>query len=600
MINIHAISHIPKSKMAYPLDENTLFISLKTAKDDFDMVELIIGDPHDYIPDENNVYHWVIETKDRLKMVKQYTTELFDFYISKPKLAYSRAKYSFLLYKNDDIYYYGSKGIRKLKTIDKSIYNNFEYFCFPFINEEDVIKPVSWINNTIWYQIFPERFNKSTNNLNKYLPWGSVEEGISNKMFFGGDIKGIIEKIPYLKDLGIGGIYFTPIFESPSTHKYDTTDYFKIDPQFGTNEDFKLLVETCHQNNIKVMLDAVFNHCGWSHPFFQDVVKNKKNSKYYDCFHYLDEDFINFDIVDGLPHYTKHLIPNYKTFAFTPYMPKLNTNSKTMEKYLLDVTAYWIKEYDIDGYRLDVSNEVSHTFWRKFRNLCNSLKNDFYILGENWEESNPWLGNDQMNAVMNYEISYPIWLFFGERTINSEQFKYAINEQILSYQQNIALNMFNLISSHDTERMLHRCNENKKIFMLAYLFLFTLPGAPSIYYGDEIGLTGANDPDNRRCMIWDKEKQDLTIHSFFKKLINIRKTNKDLHTVDINWLYTLDNVLIYQKENTFIIINNNSNNVCINLPNELINKSFINLYNNQKVCFKDSLNLEEYQFLILK
>ncbi len=167
----------------------------------------------------------------------------------------------------------------------------------------------------------------------------------------------------------------------------------------------------------------------------------------------------------------KRIIPNFRTFAFTPFMPKMNTSNPIMQNYLLEVTKYWITNYDIDGYRLDVSNEVSHTFWRKFRALCDSLKKDFYVLGENWEDSNPWLGNDQLNAVMNYEFSYPIWMFFGERKYDAKKFVYSINDVILKYPQNASKNMFNLISSHDTERMLHRCKENTKAFYVSLYFL---------------------------------------------------------------------------------------------------------------------------------
>lgn len=599
MINIQAIRHIPNSKMAYPIDEETLFISLEVAKNDIDKVEMIIGDPHDYIPDDNMVYHWVIKINPRIEMQKCYSNELYDYFICKPTLKYGRAKYSFVLYKGNDIYYYGSKVIRKIEKDDQTIYDNYEYFCFPYINEEDIIKPIPWINNTIWYQIFPERFSHH-NDGKKYLPWGSVEKGITNNMFFGGNLLGIIDKIPYLKELGINGIYFTPIFESPSTHKYDTTDYFKIDPQFGTNDDFKLLVDTCHKYDIKVMLDAVFNHCGWSHPFFQDVVKNGKNSKYYDCFYYLDENFINFDIVNNVPAIKKRIIPNFRTFAFTPFMPKMNTSNPIMQNYLLEVTKYWITNYDIDGYRLDVSNEVSHTFWRKFRALCDSLKKDFYVLGENWEDSNPWLGNDQLNAVMNYEFSYPIWMFFGERKYDAKKFVYSINDVILKYPQNASKNMFNLISSHDTERMLHRCKENTKAFMLAYIFLFSFPGSPSIYYGDEIGLTGNNDPDNRRCMIWDKNRQNLNLLQFFKKMISIRKTNQDLHDVDINWLLYDNNIIIYKKVDTIVIMNNNHETLKVNLPNEITHKQFYDLYNDKNISFENDIELKPFEFFILK
>lgn len=603
MINYQAILHIPNSNMAYPIDNDNIYILLQVAKDNFDKVEIIIGDPHDYVPDANEVYHWIIRTKPHCEMTLKGGNSLFDYYEITTKLPYYRAKYIFLLYKDDDIYMYSSKSLCKVDLIkdDNKIYNNFEYFCFPYLNEEDLVKPVKWIKDTIWYQIFPERFCCITNNDKKYLPWGSVQEGISNKMFFGGNLLGITSKIPYLKELGITGIYFTPIFDAPSTHKYDTRDYFKIDESFGTNNDFKQLVEICHENGIKVMLDGVFNHCGWEHPFFQDVVKHGKKSIYYDCFYIEHEPMINFDIKNGLPSYKGRIIPNYRTFAFTPYMPKIKSSHPIWEKYLLDVCKFWITEYDIDAWRLDVSNEVSHTFWRKFRALCNTLKPEFYILGENWEDSNPWLGNDQLNAVMNYELSYPIWNFFGndqQNKIDSLTFTYQINNLLIKYNQNIANNMFNLIDSHDTMRIMYRCGDNKELVKLCYLFLFTFPGSPSIYYGDEVGLTGKNDPDNRRCMIWDKDKQNLDIYNFIKKLINLRKLNDDFKLVTFKWLYTLDNILIYQKNHTFIIINNNDSIKDISLPIVLKNKKVTDIYNNLVIQLNDTIILNAYGYYI--
>lgn len=606
-MNIQAIKHIPKSNYCYAYDDSHLHIYLQTAKDDFESVRIILGDPHDYekIGDK---YYWSIENKPNVEMSKAYSNQYFDYWFIESLLPYKRCKYIFILKTKDKEYVYSTRRIKEIHLPEDNnlIYDNYEYFNYPYINEEDLIDSPNWSKDVIWYQIFPDRFNHSNREQDKnhYLPWGSITDKINNHMFFGGNIKGIIEKIPYLQELGITGIYFTPMFEAASAHKYDTTDYFKIDPSFGTNEDFKNLVTKCHEANIKVMLDGVFNHCGWHHPFFQDVVKNKKNSKYYDCFYIEDENFINFELNSkGEPKTEANLRPNYRTFAFTPFMPKLKTSNPIMEKYLLDVGKYWVKEYDIDGWRLDVSNEVSHSFWRKFRKEIKSIKNDVYILGENWDDSTAWLRGEQLDATMNYEISYPIWSFFGKRSLipmTSEEFVYAINDLIIKYPKNISNHMFNLIDSHDTMRILNRCNMNIDLMKLSYLFLFSFTGAPSIYYGDEIGLSGENDPHNRYCMIWDEEKQNKDLFVFFQKLIKLRKTYIGFKNVDIKWHKIDNNILIYQKQNIIFIINNNDSNQLVSLNDTLKNQEYLDLFNNKEIKLKDNISLNQYDFYILK
>ena len=209
---------------------------------------------------------------------------------------------------------------------------------------------------------------------------------------------------------------------------------------------------------------------------------------------------------------------NYRTFAFTPYMPKLNTSNQIMREHLLDVAKFWIEKYDIDGWRLDVSNEVAHRFWRDFRDTVKTAKKETYIVGENWDNSNPWLLGDQYDGVMNYEILIPIWNYFGTNIDNpkysSTQFKYRINKVLTDYPKNVLRSMYNLVDSHDTTRILEICSNNEELVKLPYLFLFTFPGAPSIYYGGEIGLTGKHDPDNRHCM-----PKDISLHN-----LNIKTT----------------------------------------------------------------------------
>lgn len=615
-MNFSALKHLPKSNMAYALDENHLEFWLQTALNDFEKVELIIGDPFIYhITEKNGKSDWTWDGKVKpfIKMEKKYQTKYHDFYRIFVYTKTKRNKYAFLLYTNDEIYLYGSKNIIKIanrnELIDLSnnnqLFNLFNYFNYPYLNNEDLYHAPAWVKDTIWYQIFPDRFYPGSMARPGFLPFGSITKGITNHQFFGGSIKGITEKIPYLQSLGITGIYFTPLFKAMSAHKYDTTDYMQIDPQFGTNEDFYQLVQTAHQANIKVILDAVFNHSGWDFAFFQDVIKNKKASPYYDCFYIEDENFIDFEL-DENNRPKKGFSPKplkYRTFATTPFMPKLNTSNPLMEAYLLEVTRYWMEEYHIDGWRLDVSNEVSHEFWRKFRKLVKSINPDAYILGENWDDSNAWLNGDQLDGVMNYELSYPIWQFFGthpnDHHIDALEFKHIINNLLVRYPTHVAPNLFNIIDSHDTMRILNRCGKNKDLVKLALLFLFSFTGSPSLYYGTEIAMEGEHDPDNRRCMIWDENMQDIEMMNFIKRLISFRKNNPDFKQVDLNWLMAKNNILIYEKGKTIFIINRNPNQINITLPNSLKNKTFYSLFDNLVISFHTTLTLKPFQYLVL-
>ena len=619
-MNLQAITHKAKSNMAYAFDKETLHLWLQTAHLDFDQVELICGDPFDWRASKTNPnrYEWAHENRSQMILDKRLSTDLFDYYFIAVKPEYKRLKYAFLLAKGTKKYLYGCRELHDVEESDaKRLYNLFNYFNFPYLNAEDIYTAPSWVKDTVWYQIFPERFFRAPNGQddNRFLPWADAGEKVTNHMFFGGNIRGITEKIPYLADLGINGIYFTPIFEAYSAHKYDTTDYFKIDPSFGTNDDFRQLIKTAHAHNIKIMLDAVFNHCGWFHPFWQDVVKHGMNSVYFECFYIRNPELpiINFPISENnMPVYRhKHdPYPNYETFAFTPMMPKWNTSHPLVRDHLLNASKYWIDEYDIDGWRLDVANEVSHDFWRDFHKIVKGTNPDVFILGENWDISLPWLQGDQFHAVMNYELFYPIRQLLGtdghQPTIKPTEFKNQLSNLLFNYPDSILVNMFNLVDSHDTSRMLNAVGENKHLLRLAYLFLFTMTGAPNIYYGDEVGMTGGMDPDNRRCMVWEEEKQDLSLKEFFKKMIRIRKNNPELREIDLNWLETNDdtNVLLYQKslnnQSSIVLINNNPHKIVVQLPERLANHAIYDLLGERPLPLGQSVELNPYGFLLAK
>ena len=488
-INNAAIYHEAKSKYAYAYDKETLHIRLRTAKSDVEKVYIIYGDPFNWGPKKNednnndtNQYEWKSEHNEALAMKREYSTRLHDFWFIAIKPKYKRAKYAFILEKEKGKILFGAKTIEDLTLNEEKERDLFNYFNFPFINSIDIFTAPDWVKDTVWYEIFPERFynGNKENDPKNVLDWGSIEK-VSNEMFFGGDIDGVIEKLDYIKNLGVTGIYFTPIFKSSSTHKYDTEDYYQIDPQFGNLDTIVHLVDEAHKRGIKVMLDAVLNHCGWHHPFFQDVLKNGESSPYKDYFH-----IKKFPLFEGDPRKFKfddeENTLNYDTFAFTPFMPKWNTEHPEVKEYLLNAANFWIKECDIDAWRLDVSNEVDHAFWRDFRKTCDEAKKDFFILGENWDESNPWLQPDQMHSVMNYDFMFSVWKYFGDGSAKAEDFKNDISKLLTTYPKHVSPFLFNLLDSHDSTRILTICQGNVEKAMLAYVFQQSYGGTPCIYY----------------------------------------------------------------------------------------------------------------------
>lgn len=568
-MNRHALYHEPKSKFAYPYDEEVLHVRFRSAKGDLASVTAIAFDPYSYIPIGNGEWEFDLTKRKYLDMVKEHSDELFDYWFCEVNHVDTlRIRYAFVLKNEEEEIFYGPHTTCSMEEYEKIAENGSQYFNFPYINEEDVFKAPKWVEDIVWYQIFPERFNRSElgPEAKGMIPWDS-NKVVDNSMVFGGNLLGVIEKLDYLEQLGVTGIYFTPMFESPSTHKYDTTDYYKIDPAFGTNEDFKTLVKESHKRGIKVMLDGVFNHCGYYHPFWQDVIKNGKDSKYYDCF-YLEDSYVSLTDekeVYGEPSSEQLKKVNYRAFGTSPMMPKWNTGNPIAREHLIGVGTYWAEEYDIDGWRLDVSNEVSHDFWRAFRKSVKAVDEDIYIIGENWDNSYPWVAGDQFDAVMNYELLGNIWNYIGvtntRESYKVNKFLIELGKYMVNYPKNVIPVMFNMMDSHDTARVLTVCDQDIRKAKLIYLLQFILAGSPSLLYGSEIGLEG-NFETARGCMVFDEYTKANPLYRFLKELIGLRNNHKVFKALDYNieMIDELRNSFMmtkeYKGEELFIIINN--------------------------------------------
>ena len=511
-MELSAIYHRPESEYAYLYKDKIMHIRIRTKKDDIESIHLHYGDTFIFLED-----HY----EDSKEMVKVTSDALFDYWQVEVSVGYARLQYLFELKdKQGQSILYGDKGCVE-NTLENLHYEG-NGFKLPYIHEIDACYVPDWVSKTVWYQIFPERFANGNPEISPEgaLAWDSSITPKSED-FFGGDLQGIIDHLDYLQDLGITGLYLCPIFESPSNHKYNTTDYFEIDRHFGDKETFRKLVEQAHQRGMKIMLDAVFNHIGDQSPQWQDVLKYGENSVYKDWFH-----------IQEFP-VTKDKLANprklpYHTFAFESYMPKLNTANPQVRNYLLSVATYWIEEFDIDAWRLDVANEVDHQFWRDFRKAVLAKKPDLYILGEVWHTSQPWLNGDEFHAVMNYPLSDSIKDYFLRGVKKTSQFIDEINGQSMYYRQQISEVMFNLLDSHDTERILATAKGDVQLVKSALACLFLQRGTPCFYYGTELELDGGPDPDCRRVMPWERVSDSIDMLDFMKKLIQIRKDASDI------------------------------------------------------------------------
>ena len=489
-----AILHIPESKFCFAVKPNEICLRLRISRSDFpDEVKVVFGGKYTYAL-----------TRESVKMRRQCEDRLFAYYTATLKLSDLRFVYVFEITCGNKIYFYSEDGLTEKFDFELSYYNCFQY---AYINECDIMPPVEWMNTATFYQIFVERFNIGNKNKDlSYvnLKWGDIP---TPKSFAGGDIKGITEKLPYLNGLGINALYLTPVFSSVSNHKYDISDYYAIDKNFGNKDDLRELIEKAHAQGMKIVLDAVFNHCSENLSQFQDVLKNGKKSKYYDWFIITSDEPLR-----------------YECFASCKYMPKFNTSNPEVSDYLIDIATYWIKEFDIDGWRLDVSDEVSHDFWRQFRKAVKAVKPACVLIGENWHDANVYLRGDQFDCIMNYAFTKACLDYYAFNTLNVQSFADKLNEILMRNTDTVNNMMLNLLDSHDTHRFLTRVDGNTDKLMSALALTYFFPGAPCIYYGTENAMEGGYDPDCRRTFDWAQEKKDNPVKTLIKQLTEMKRS----------------------------------------------------------------------------
>ena len=370
-----------------------------------------------------------------------------------------------------------------------------------------------WVKDAIFYQIFPDRFCRSERYraVGKFVPWNSRP---TRENMFGGNLAGIEDKLKYIAGLGVNAIYLCPIFKSNSNHRYHTVDYFEIDPVLGTLKDFDRLVKKAHKLGLRVILDGVFNHCSRGFFQFNSLMELGQNSPYVDWFH-----------VKGWPLNAYSGKPNYECWWNYPALPKFNTGCPDVREYLFSVGEYWTAR-GIDGWRLDVPNEIDDdSFWQEFRRRVKAINPEAYIVGEIWDAPERWLQGDQFDGVMNYLFRKAVMKFlFDEHPISTEEFCSRLREAFPEGRGDIPMN---LLGSHDTTRLRSQPRASWDRIRLALTLMFFLPGAPCVYYGEELGMEGGKDPDNRRSVPWEKlsQMQKEPVYALVKELTEMRKSS---------------------------------------------------------------------------
>ena len=403
-----------------------------------------------------------------------------------------------------------------------------------------------WVKHAVFYQVFPDRFARSPrNHLPRGLqlqPWGTPPE---EQGYQGGDLYGIVDKLDYLQELGITALYLNPVFSSASNHRYHTFDYFEVDPLLGGNAALRELVDQLHARDMRIVLDGVFNHASRGFWPFHHVLENGGESPYVDWFY-----------IEGwplVPYPPDSMTPiNYAAWWGLPALPKLNVGNPGMRAYLLDAARFWI-DFGVDGWRLDVAEEIKdETFWQEFRQVTRAANPECYLVGEIWHAAPEWLRGDRFDAVMNYVLSRAALGFFGAETLNTtyrpggfdlealsaKEFAKAVEETVTLYDWEIVQAQLNLMDSHDTARTLWTLNGDESALRLCTLFQMTMPGAPCIYYGTEIGMTGATDPYCRAAFPWEQhDTWDDALLRFFREVTALRHAHPMLRTGKVRTLY---------------------------------------------------------------
>jgi neopullulanase len=411
-----------------------------------------------------------------------------------------------------------------------------------------------WAKHAVFYQIFPDRFARSGRVAHQaevdLKPWGTSPAA---QGFQGGDLYGIADRLDYLDDLGVTALYLNPIFTSAANHRYHTYDYYEVDPLLGGTEALRTLLDAAHARDIRVVLDGVFNHASRGFWPFHHVLENGPDSPYTDWFVIHDWPLRPYASTPDRSH-------NYAAWHDLPALPEFNTDNPEVQAFLLDVARHWI-DFGIDGWRLDVPNEIDNPpFWREFRSVVKTANPDAYLVGELWDEARDWLAGDRFDAVMNYRLLGPVLSFFGAgslrdyekahlsfEAVDAPAFADEVDHVLALYDWEVTCAQLNLLDSHDMARARWILNDNTAALRQAVLFLMTMPGAPCIYYGDEVGLSAGDDPHCREAFPTDEADWDTDLLAFYRDATALRHRHEVLRTGTVEWLHATDRTVAFRR-----------------------------------------------------
>ena len=462
------------------------------------------------------------------------------------------------------------------------------------------IQTPDWVKHAVFYQIFPDRFARSQRSRSSFLNNSNLEawDAIPTiQGYKGGDLWGVLESLDYIQDLGVNAIYFTPIFQSASNHRYHTHDYYQVDPMLGGNQALRELLDAAHDRNMKVVLDGVFNHSSRGFFFFHDVLENGSNSPW-----------VNWFKIENWPlaPYDGNLPANYVSWAGIRSLPTFNHDHPDVKEYIMKIAEYWL-EFGIDGWRLDVPYEIKTPgFWQEFRQRVKSINPHGYIVGEVWSDAREWLDGTQFDGVLNYLFNQAVLAFVVGDRIVLEEVKYnsyypypaldgaeyatKIQSLLELYPWEIQLTQLNLLGSHDTSRLITIADGDQTSVELCSLLLFTFPGAPSIYYGDEVGLPGGKDPDCRRVFP-PESNWNQGILNTHKQLISLRNNYPALRIGNYQILYAAATVYIFartlENQELIIAVNVGTESITVNIDcSNLQNQPNQVLFGNGDISWK--------------
>ena len=479
------------SEYAFALDDTHYIFRLRTGKGEAESVWFYYADRAVMTPKLQFV---------PLPMEKFRTDRYFDWYEIRLETRFERIAYYFELQNGVETLFYYGDCYEMAGTPTRA-----DYFQLPFNHRADRFAAPAWTRDAVVYNIFPDSFAAGK----RLAPNGAPP-------CRGGTVRGVTENLDYIASLGFNCIYLNPIFAARSYHRYDTLDYYRIDPHMGAEDDLRDLVRRAHALGIRVILDGVFNHVSSDHPFFRDVLEKGRASRYYSCFYALPE-------TPRLPAAGE--LPGYTCFSYVADMPKTNTADPFLRQYFCDVGAYWVRKFDVDGWRLDVANELDDGFLRAFRASVKAAKSDALIVGEVWENAAHYLGGDMLDSAMNYDFRRYCRRFFAEQTVDAETFDTNVSTLLLRYNENALFAQLNLLDSHDVSRFLSLCGGKTERMELAVLLQMTFPGMPCVFYGDEKGLCGESEPEYRCPMAWDASSP---LEEVYRRMIALRKTHPAL------------------------------------------------------------------------